>query len=259
NGTILSALMCKGYFVTGTYCHCTHKKKDPKCSQRENIREEDLEKQMVELLKDFTIMPEFKDLALEIIKDNHEEETDFRQKLYEVQQKESRTIEKRLDSLLTMRMDNEISKDVFDAKNAQLNHGLVMLDAKLKNTRNRADEWRDLTIRAFEFACAAKNVFDKGTFDDKKTVLSTIGQNFFLKDGKLSVDLISWLVPIQKNYLELEKKFLGLELDGTLTNAEKEESLSAIKSIWIGIVVDVRTKILQFDGYLYIPDLEKAS
>jgi len=50
-----------------TYYHCTRRKKDIQCSQRKNIREEELERQIEQELEKYTILPEFRELALEVL------------------------------------------------------------------------------------------------------------------------------------------------------------------------------------------------
>jgi hypothetical protein len=50
-----------------TYYHCTRKKKLVLCSQRKNIPVKDLELQIERELEKYTILPEFRDWALEIL------------------------------------------------------------------------------------------------------------------------------------------------------------------------------------------------
>ena len=70
-----------------TYYHCTRRKKDIVCSQRKNIRREDLERQIEQELEKYTILPEFRDWALEILRQSHEKEVEDRSKIYEMRHK----------------------------------------------------------------------------------------------------------------------------------------------------------------------------
>ncbi|MBD3360586.1 hypothetical protein GF366_02165 [Candidatus Peregrinibacteria bacterium] len=59
----------------------------------------------------------------------------------------------------------------------------------------------------FKFATYAKHRFENGTLDDKKTIFQSLGQNFLLKDGKLSVELHKPFISIKKGMGKiLEKK-----------------------------------------------------
>ena len=84
------------------YYRCTKKRRELHCSQSTCVREEELETQMSTELKKITILPEFRDWALEVLGTEHKKEVETRSKLYESQQKALRDAQGHLDSLTDM-------------------------------------------------------------------------------------------------------------------------------------------------------------
>ena len=53
---------------------------------------------------------------------------------------------------------------------------------RLEDTKHSAEKQLQFTERAFTFGCYVSYWFEKGTLEEKNTVLKTTGSNFFLKD-----------------------------------------------------------------------------
>jgi site-specific DNA recombinase len=96
-----------------TYYHCTRKKRHLNCSQRKYIAEKDLEEQIDYEIEKLTILPEFKDWALEILNDKNDNEIDERTKVYEMQHKNLAVTQQQLDNLTKMRYRELIGDDEF--------------------------------------------------------------------------------------------------------------------------------------------------
>ena len=69
-----------------------------KCTQRHAVREEELEKQVLSLLGKVTILPEFRDWALEILRTSHEQEVEERNRIMESQQRALASTRSELDN-----------------------------------------------------------------------------------------------------------------------------------------------------------------
>lgn len=65
-----------------TYYRCTHKKKEFKCKQKA-ISKDKLEIQIKEELERYQIMPEFRDWALEVLRENNDKEIEERTKIHD--------------------------------------------------------------------------------------------------------------------------------------------------------------------------------
>ena len=220
--------------ATYTYYHCTYKKPDKRCTQRSSVRVEVLEAQIMALLEEITILPQFKDWAIELLRKQHLEEMKHQSTLIDEQKDEYKNLNHRLNNLLTLRLDNEITKEEYDVQKKHYQCELVRKEIEIRNTEQRTKEWFSLAERAFEFACSAKEKFEKGDIEIKKSILSALGSKIVLMDKKLSVDKASWLIPIQKSYPALKAEFSRLENSETLDITKRTEGLDTVKRFWSG-------------------------
>ena len=215
-----------------TYYHCTRKRRDVKCSQKTNIREEMLEKMIVELLGRYTILPEFRDWALDVLRENHAVEVEERSKIYETQQRRIVTAQKELDKLMDLRLRDLINDEEFIAKRDNLKREIAHLQTALRETEDRAEKWVELAEKGFNFATYARKAFMNGDMETKKTILMALGQNPIIKDGTLSLRTNEWLQPIAESYSALEKEYKKLEPSQLVGNEARTEALTSVRESW---------------------------
>lgn len=218
-----------------TYYHCTRRKKDIDCSQRKSTTEEDLEKQIETEISKITILPEFRDWALEYLNSKNDKEITDRQKIYKNQQKTLNQTQNELDELTRMRYRKMIDDEFYEKEKSSLQEKIFKLKEKLRQTEDRAEKWLELTEKTFKFACYAHKAFLYGNFQTKKEILMTLGLNFSIKDGILNINLNEWFIPIKEKYPELEREYQRLELDKTpvyALNKAKSEALASLRARW---------------------------
>lgn len=216
------------------YYRCTRKKKDIECTQRKCVKEEDLEKQIEQELKKYTILPEFRDWALEILNQSNDKEIEDRAKIYEMQHKTLTETQNQLDNLTKMRYRDLIGDDEFTKERNLLRSKINKLKENLRTTETRADKWLELTEKTFDFATYAHKAFIKGDLQTKKEILMTLGQNPTIKDGKLLIRANNWLQPIKDSYPALEREYLRLELSKKCSTKAKTEALTSVYTQWGG-------------------------
>ena len=217
-----------------TYYHCTRKKQDVECSQRQCIREEELESQIVQELEKYEILPEFRDWALDVLKEKNDQEITERQKIYESQHKDLVKAQRELDNLTKMRYRELIDDDTFLQEKKELTDNIFKMKQQLRNTENRAEEWHNLTEKAFNFATCARGAFVNGDLQTKKEIVTALGSNPKLKDGKFSIDACKWLQPIKNDYPPLEEEYLRLEPLIRPMDIIKTEALASVRTRWLG-------------------------
>jgi hypothetical protein len=108
------------------------------------------------------------------------------------------------------------------------------IDGEIKRVSERVDEWLDLTEKIFHFAAYAGVWFEKGDYETKTRVLSALGQNFTLMDGKLSISLQE---PFEILKLGLENPVLEkARLEPTILGLpqSKNSSCEAVLANWSG-------------------------
>ncbi|HQI74743.1 MAG TPA: recombinase family protein [Candidatus Pacearchaeota archaeon] len=217
-----------------TYYHCTRKRKDLDCSQKKCLREDELTAQIDAELAKFTILPQFKDWALQVLNKQNDQEILNRAKTYEMQQRTLTKTQQELDNLSRMRYREEIDEDFYTREKSQLQEKISRLREQVRLTEDRADKWLELTEKAFDFAVYARARFNEGDLMTKKEILSALGSNFLLKDGIISINRAEWLEPIVKSYPAIEKEYLRLEPAINFANKEKTEVFASVISRWQG-------------------------
>ena len=205
----------KGVVKTYTHYHCTLKKKNYQCSQKEFTSEADLEIQIEQEIAKITILPQFRDWALEIIRDSNNQEIEDRTKIYEIQHKTLEQTQKQLDNLTRMRYQELIDDETFVSEKNILQNKILDLKQRVKETESRADQWIELTERAFTFAAYAHKAFMDGGPEVRKEILMALGSNQQLINKKFSVLPNKWYRRIENGYAGLEKEFARLEPNKT--------------------------------------------
>ncbi len=223
-----------GEIKTYIYYHCTRKKKSVKCTQNKPMTLKELEDQIDIELERYTILPQFQKWALEILNRENDREIDDRTKIYESQHKNLVETQKELDELTKMRYRNLIDDETFIRERDSLQSKITHMKSKLRETESRAEKWIELTEKTFNFATYARKEFLLGGINKKREIFAALGQNFYVKDKKVSITANDWLIPIEKAYPELEAEYKRLELDKTLDNKAKTAALSAVITRWQG-------------------------
>ncbi len=214
------------------FYYCTRRKKGIVCNQTKYLTLEDLETQAEMLMERYTIHPQFRKWALEILaRDNDKEITD-RTKVYETQHKALVTTQAELDNLTRMCYRGLIDEDAFRPESEKLKSKIKQLQQNLRQTEDRAEKWVELTELTFNFATYARKAFVLGDLQAKREIFSALGENFFVKDRKLALEKSSWFVLIEKAYPKLFVEFNRLELNKNLTVKQRSEAKANLILIW---------------------------
>ncbi len=220
-----------GELKTFRYYYCSRKKNNCKCYQNKYLNGEELENQIDGVLKDLTILPEFKDWALEILRESNDKEIMDRGMIYETQHKTLTETQNQLDNLTKMRYRELINDEEYMREKNILQSQISEIKENLRNTENRAEKWIDLTEKTFEFACYARSNFNSGDKQTKREILTALGQNYTLKDKKLVISLNEWLKPIVSQYPAIEKEYNRQEPKKGVAITRQKELLSSLSPI----------------------------
>ncbi len=192
------------------YYHCT-RKKDAKCPWT-FLAEKDLEEQIDGILKSFQISEAFKDWAIRFVKlprENQENQVEESAK-----QKEKRIVEigKQLEAMF-LKYTSPVNADGSLISDDEYRKAKLKLEAEkrdLGENMTTADECEaelvELTEKTFNFACYARARFNEGSQNDRRAIFLSLGSNFVLTDGKLTIDLhFPWkAIAEKKNGVERE-------------------------------------------------------
>ncbi len=222
-----------GTVKTYVYYHCTRKSEKRPCTQNAYTTLPALEQQIRDELSKYTILPEFRDIALKVLRRNNKIEVKERTEIYASQQNRRKELQSKLDKLVDMRTSDLVDDDEYRVQSSRLKAERLRIDESLRGTESRADEWMALTEKAFNFVTYAQIKFSKTTdLVVKRDILMTLGTNLVLKDGVLTVTPNDWLIPIKNGYPMLEKRYLWARTNQKATSSEREAAFSEIFSIW---------------------------
>ena len=224
--------------------YCTRKSIKRPCSQNVYTSVESLEAQIDAELAKHTIIPEFRDMALEIINRNYKQQAKLHNSVHNSQEKARGQIKQQLDKLLDLRTRDLLDDAEYLEKKNSLKFELDAIDERLRGVEQSSESLIQLTERAFDFATYARAHF-QSTKDlaIKREIARTLGENFVLKDNKLSFTPSEWLEPIAKDYPTLEKAYLKVRTNKKASAKEKQEALLQIFESWRAIVHAISTAI----------------
>jgi len=175
------------------YYHCSHRK-DPTCRQR-SITEMELMKQVDTFLARISIPKEYLDWIFKHLDQIARQEKQKTKVTEESVQKEIRKIDQRIPNLLALKIspDNADGQLLSDEEYLEQKNRLVRerfrLEARLTEGAEEAKEVIELTKETFRFAAYARFWFIKGDGKRQRTILSAVGSDHTLKDGKLAIQM----------------------------------------------------------------------
>lgn len=219
-----------GEAKTFTYYYCTRRNaRAASCKQTKYVPASSIESQIESEILQISLHPEFRDWALEVLKETHLKEVSQRSDEHDAQQRLITDTQKQLDNLTTMRIQEMIGDVEFLKFKGDLQTRLTDLTARLREIETRRINWVDLAEQGFQFATNARDAFTSGDLRTKKEILLTLGGNCTLKDGKLALTRHEWLVPLATKAQALQKQFLtvGTGNDGDVQR--KSASLEALR------------------------------
>lgn len=181
----------------------------------------------------YTILPKFKEWALERLNKYNDEEIKQRSKIHEMQTQGVLQTQREIDTLTQMRYRELLTDEEYLRQKKELQATLAKLQEELGDTAQRAQHWLELTEKTFDFITYAAYHFNEGSFEKKRSILRGFGSNFFIKDKKLLMPAHEWLVPIDEEYKPLEKEYLVLEPEKGLITKAQTETLEQIRLSWL--------------------------
>lgn len=224
----------KNALETYVYYRCGKRKKNVSCDQKGAVTVQDLESQIEKRVMSLTILPEFRQWALDCLNENNDQEIDKRTNMYETQHKTLVETQGQLDSLTKMRYRELIDDETFIREKQNLTTQVTRLQSQLRQTETRAKKWLELTEKTFDFATYSHHKFLTGDLQAQKEILTGLGSNFILKDKKLTLSIHNHFEPIIKRYPAIEQEYKRLELDNTLSKTAKTAALTAVITRWQG-------------------------
>ena len=190
-----------------TYYRCTRKKRELNCKEP-SITLKEIEKQIIEEIEKYTIPKEFKNWALDAMKELNSKEINDREKVYKMLNKKYLALQKQLDNLTKMRLKELINDEEFIKEKNSLKENIEQIRQQLKQNQDNGENWIEKIEKAFNFVVNAKEIFtNTKDINIKREILNTLGQTYTLHNKKLKIIPQEWLIPIS-NLNKKDKKLM---------------------------------------------------
>ncbi len=225
--------LANGKLVTYVYYYCSRKSEQRPCNQVKYTRLADIERDIDAELSKYTIMPEFRDLALNILNREHKIEVKERNQIMQMHTSKRQSVQNQLDSLIDMRTRDLLDDDEYMEQKSRLKQLMIRIEEDISSIKVRETDWLELTEKVFDFATYARIHYRQGDTNVKRQILMSLGQNFTLLDNKLTINPSEWLLPIGKGYPAIEADYLRrVGTNKKATPKKKEMALASVSEDW---------------------------
>ncbi len=185
-----------------TYYHCTKKKRDITCSQGV-IDEAELEKQIYSELEKIEINEDFYNWAVSALKHMHGGEMETQTEVVQRLEQKTTMLQSRLDQLIVMRADGEISGEQLSKMTKDAESELRGVEQEQKRLHNRMTEWVGSAEKYLTFADRVQRKFNNASNNEKREMLSTLGSTLEVFDKKLRIVIPNELLGFKNAYRKL--------------------------------------------------------
>ncbi len=178
------------------YYHCTRRKRSVECGQRKYIREDRLEAMFLQAMQGCTIHPTLRKWAHDYLDRVATAEEKQAVAIQDARQQKIATLRKQLNGLIDMRAINLLSDEDFVTRRDELKIEIVNLEEQLLLANDRVKEVLDRTRQVFDLLTYGEAVLRHGSIRKKLAVIHGLTKCRTAANGKLSVELQDWVVPI---------------------------------------------------------------
>ena len=226
-----------GKIQTFTYYKCTDKRGLNKCTQP-YISGKELVEQINTYLKSLQISRKYIDWAVKWLNEENVEQKKAREDYYNSLSLSYKTIVTKLNSLLDLKLSPAnfsgqlISEEEFITKRLELTGERDAIHKQLDSFNQKLDEWITFASKTFDFATQAEVKFNKGTIEEKKTILKAIGSNLVLNDKKVYIKLRTPFLLIKKAKPAIDELLRIEPKEMLLNQAESNNALENFDFGW---------------------------
>ncbi len=178
NGTITAEVQ-KGI----VYYHCSHYND---CTQKPYTPEKEIEEQLFGVFKFFeNITPEEAEAIKEKIKANHAQEITYKENTLKSLNARYLQLQSRLDILYNDRLDQKITTDSWEKKQSEINKEQENILEQIERIKNVETKYFEIWLNILDLAHRAKEIYEKRSPEERRTLLSHIFLNLTLTDKKV--------------------------------------------------------------------------
>lgn len=207
--------MVEPTIVNKTYHRCS--KRRGICSQV-SLESEEFQKQIKEVLNTIAIPGDFHEWAKEVIEYMQKDEIGEQKTIQSKHQKRETELLSRLDNLVQMRADGEISSEQLRKQTEITKKELDEFRYENKRLHSRAVDWAEKMNECINFSKDAVDRFENGSPEVKTSILAYFGSNLVMIDKKLWITVPKPLLEIKKTYERIKDEPEWFEHENTIEN-----------------------------------------
>lgn len=216
-----------------TYYHCTKSKGADKCSQkytRDEILVDEIDKQLAKLKINEPMLDVMASSAKALSKSEWENARDIEKKNQELLDNNKL----RQESLIEKFIDNAFPQEIYNRKLAELRNEEATLEENIRNAKENHHDVYERIEQIAVFTKKAKEIFETGSIEIKKEVVSIITSNISIKDQQILefklAEPFNWLIEEVKNFKPKNGEKTGFELANFGLTETKTDALTATVS-----------------------------
>lgn len=189
------------------YLVCT--KKNGNCGN-DPITVDQMETMIVEQLRQIKLNQEQVDQLKKMVPQKLDQEFEFEINRRKETSAELDKISEKLDRLLSMRLEGELSKKEYEEHREPLNRRQVELSEIQNSIGFNRDEVRRVFEQFFDYAFSLEKIFWQGTWEERTRLFKAIGENIILEDKQIRLNFKEpWLTLLSAKYEENFEKWGG--------------------------------------------------
>jgi site-specific DNA recombinase len=238
----LKVIKSTGAYKTYTFYHCTKRKGAKLCPEKAYTTEASIEAIIIAELEKIQLTPLWKDWAFETVKEDYHDELDKHQSLLNTTKAHERKLLQELDTLLDLRIENQLSDERYKEKKAEREFETLRVREKIKRIETNVNDWIRQVKDKLDFAENAIEKFKTGNEKAKKEICQDLGWNWVLHDKNLLFTRHEWFSDLEylKNYYEGKKD--RLEPIKTFEKYKESEYFEGARPYLSRLRDDIRTK-----------------
>ena len=211
------------------YYHCTHKRKD--CDQRGGVRQDELYRQIYELLDSYTISQKLYDWGIEIVEKLQRQEIFDKEGVSRSRSTSITSVKNQLNRLLDMAVKGLINDEEYEERSTKMKEVLKQLEDAHQDALEKTQNWYEVVGNTLNTLKNPKEQFSSSTCPgQKRSILQSIGYNPVLINKTIEVEPYKWLKKMVKTAHKIDN---SKKLVRTVSDPLKKGSEDPLYLKWL--------------------------
>ena len=179
------------------YYHCTGNR-GGSCKKNSYIREEKIEKSVVETLKSFELPTDLLNMAKRALKQELENQNYYNEERIKSLSIDIEKAKSRLDKLFDLYLDGEISDNIYQKKKKQLENDIEEMSMLYSVYVKTGFELLKYSERMFELCKKASTLYLNGDVKEKREILKIVCSNLYYNGENVIISIKKAFQPLVK-------------------------------------------------------------